>query len=72
MKCTGPYNCPGKGLAMLALRSVISRTVHQYNISIPIPDKYSPKNFDPETFFNGITDQVTSQVPDCELLFEKR
>lgn len=63
----GVYNCIGKGLAMMELRSVIGRSVAEYEIMFP-------KNveFDEEEFFGNVKDHFTSGIPRCELAFKKR
>ncbi|KAF7867161.1 hypothetical protein EAF04_005245 [Stromatinia cepivora] len=63
----GAYNCIGKGLAMMELRSVISRTIFEYEVLFPDNTK-----FDEKTFFKGIKDHFTSGVPKCELAFRRR
>ncbi|KAI9645352.1 hypothetical protein NHQ30_006088 [Ciborinia camelliae] len=63
----GAYNCIGKGLAMMELRSVVARTIFVYEVSFPEKVK-----FDEERFFSGIKDHFTIGVPKCELVFRKR
>ncbi|KAG0646070.1 Cytokinin biosynthesis 2 [Hyphodiscus hymeniophilus] len=63
----GAYNCPGRGLAMMELRSVISRTVQEFDISTS-----DMHEFDTRGFFDGIKDHFTSGVPRCEMVFQKR
>ncbi|TGO40918.1 hypothetical protein BHYA_0029g00270 [Botrytis hyacinthi] len=63
----GVYNCIGKGLAMMELRSVIGRSVAEYEVMFP-------KNveFNEEEFFGNVKDHFTSGIPSCELVFKKR
>jgi len=64
---TGPYNCIGKGLAMMELRSVIARTVNDFDISIP-----NRVSFDEKSFYGNIKDHFTMGVPGCKMQFIKR
>jgi len=41
----GPYNCVGRGLAWMELRSVISRTVHSYEVSLPNGVEFDENRF---------------------------
>ncbi|EDN98276.1 hypothetical protein SS1G_13134 [Sclerotinia sclerotiorum 1980 UF-70] len=63
----GAYSCIGKGLAMMELRSVIARTILEYEVLFPENTK-----FDEKAFFNEIKDHFTSGVPKCELVFKRR
>jgi cytochrome P450 len=63
----GPYNCVGKGLAMMELRSVVARTVNEFDVSVP-----DQENFDEKIFYAGIKDHFTSGIPDCQIQFTRR
>lgn len=63
----GSYNCIGKGLAMMELRSVIARTIFEFEVLFP-----QGVEFDQEKFFGGVKDHFTSGVPKCKLVFRKR
>lgn len=52
---------------MMELRSVIARTMVEYEVRFP-PNV----EFDEKRFFDGIKDHFTSGVPKCELVFTKR
>jgi cytochrome P450 len=59
---TGPYNCAGKGLAMMELRSVVSRVVGEFDIVLP-------EGFRGEEFFEEIKDHFTAGAPGVEVRF---
>lgn len=63
----GVYNCIGKNLAMMELRSVIRRSIAEYEVSFP-------KNvrFDEKEFFGNVKDHFTGGIPRCELVFKRR
>jgi hypothetical protein len=63
----GPYNCPGRSLALMELRSVIARTVQKYDVCFP-----EGFDFDEEAFFSEIKDHFTIGVPTCNLVFMAR
>ncbi|KAK8911062.1 hypothetical protein QC760_000124 [Botrytis cinerea] len=63
----GVYNCIGKSLAMMELRSVIGRSIAEYEVSFPKNVK-----FDEEEFFGNVKDHFTSGIPRCELVFKRR
>jgi hypothetical protein len=63
----GPYDCPGRGLAMMELRSVLSHTVQKYDILIPDREKFNEK-----VFYEGIKDHFYAGIPDCKIMFKKR
>lgn len=59
---TGPYNCVGKGLAMMELRSVIGRLVNEFDIVLPdgtVREKY----------WEGVKDHFTAGPPKQEVKF---
>jgi hypothetical protein len=51
----------------MELRSVISRTIHNYEVSLP-----KEVEFDEKIFFDGIEDHFTAGLPACDLVFSKR
>lgn len=53
---TGPYNCVGKGLAMMELRSVVGRVVREFDILLP-------EGFSGETYWRGVKDHFTAGPP---------
>jgi cytochrome P450 len=61
---TGPYNCVGKGLAMMELRSVISRVVNEFDIVLPA-------GFKKEVYFGSIKDHFTAGPPGQLVSFVK-
>ncbi|KAF2703227.1 cytochrome P450 [Pleomassaria siparia CBS 279.74] len=61
---TGPYNCVGKGLAMMELRSVISRVVNEFDILLP-------EGFDAKTYFDSVKDHFTAGPPDQKVVFKR-
>jgi cytochrome P450 len=61
---TGPYNCAGKGMAMMELRSVVSRVISEFDVKMP-------EGFDEKKFWNGVKDQATAGVPKQDVLFVK-
>lgn len=63
----GPFNCPGKGLAMMETRSVIARTVYKYDVLIPDREK-----FNEEMFYDSIRDHMSIGIPDCVITFKNR
>ncbi|CZR60260.1 related to pisatin demethylase cytochrome P450 [Phialocephala subalpina] len=63
----GPYNCAGRSLAMMELRSVVARTVYRYDISLVEGDK-----FDENVFFAGVKDHFTLGIPKIDLVFIER
>ncbi|OKL55488.1 hypothetical protein UA08_09188 [Talaromyces atroroseus] len=63
----GHYNCVGKTVAMMELRSVVARTVKDYDISFPAGVK-----FDGKEFFSRIIDHFSTGVPRQDVVFTKR
>lgn len=61
---TGPYNCAGKGMAMMELRSVVSRVISEFDVKMP-------EGFNEEQYWNGIKDQGTAGPPRQEVMFVK-
>jgi cytochrome P450 len=61
---TGPYNCVGKGLAMMELRSVISRVVNEFDVVLP-------EGFEKQVYFGGIKDHFTAGPPGQMVRFVK-
>ncbi|RDW71423.1 hypothetical protein BP6252_07986 [Coleophoma cylindrospora] len=62
----GPGNCPGKALALMELRSVLARTIREYDVQIP-PNV----SFD-WGFFDDVKDFFVAKVPTMKLIFTKR
>jgi cytochrome P450 len=58
----GPYNCAGKGLAMMEMRSVVAKVVREFDIVLP-------ESFKGEDFFEGIKDHFTAGTPRPEVSF---
>ncbi|KAK0644859.1 Tryprostatin B 6-hydroxylase [Lasiodiplodia hormozganensis] len=63
----GENNCPGKPLAMMEIRSVIARTIHDYDVSLPEGQSLTEKGF-----FDGVKDHFIAGVPKQNLVFTKR
>lgn len=63
----GENNCPGKPLAMMEIRSVIARTIHAYDVSLPEGELVTEKGF-----FEGVKDHFIAGVPKQSLTFTKR
>ncbi|KAL2794966.1 cytochrome P450 [Aspergillus keveii] len=64
---TGPFNCAGRNLAMMELRSVVARVAHEFDISFP-----TGTNFDAEDYFSRIKDHFVSGAPPQNLVFTRR
>jgi hypothetical protein len=62
----GPNNCPGKPLAMIELRSVIARTLNEFDVFF-----HPGVEFD-LSFFRGVKDHIVAGVRKQELVFTKR
>jgi cytochrome P450 len=60
----GPYSCAGKALAMMELRSVISRVISEFDVKVP-------EGFDGQRYFDGIKDHVTAEGPEADVTFVK-
>ncbi|KAL6706482.1 hypothetical protein ACN47E_005421 [Coniothyrium glycines] len=58
----GPYNCAGKGLAMMELRSVVARVVSEFDIVLP-------GTFVAEEYWGGVMDHFTAGPPSQEVRF---
>jgi cytochrome P450 len=58
----GPYSCAGKGLAMMELRSVISRVISEFDVKLP-------EGFDALGYFEGIKDHFTAGGPKVDVRF---
>ncbi|KAK2793068.1 hypothetical protein FQN52_002216 [Onygenales sp. PD_12] len=63
----GPYNCAGKSLAMMELRSVISRTIHEFDVGFP-PNS----NFNPDDYFSRSKDHFVAGAALQDLVFTQR
>ncbi|BCS24988.1 cytochrome P450 [Aspergillus puulaauensis] len=64
---TGPFNCAGRNLAMMELRSVVARVVHEFDIAFP-----PGSDFDAEDYFGRIKDHFVSGAPPQHLVFTRR
>lgn len=53
---TGPYNCAGKDLAYMELRSVVARVINEFDVLLPA-------EFVTEKYFEGIKDHFTAGPP---------
>ncbi|KAI8653830.1 hypothetical protein LRP88_00428 [Fusarium phalaenopsidis] len=58
----GQYSCPGKNLAFMELRMVLSRIALEYNLAFPPGD-------DGEAFDKGARDTFTLNVPELPIIF---
>lgn len=65
MPLIGPYNCVGKQLAFMEIRSVTSSILRRYNVELA-PDQTR------EAFMDGIVDGFTAACPKFELIFTPR
>ncbi len=52
---------------MMELRSVIARTIHAYDVSLPEDTKFEEK-----AYFDDVRDHFTAGIPKCDLVFSKR
>ncbi|KAL4745630.1 hypothetical protein BDW72DRAFT_186361 [Aspergillus terricola var. indicus] len=64
---TGPFNCAGRNLAMMELRSVVARVAHKFDIAFP-----PGSNFDANEYFGRIKDHFVSGAPPQNLIFTER
>lgn len=62
---TGAYSCPGKGLAMMELRSVVARTVARFEF-------LWGEEVELEEWLGGVRDHITMGVPKLRLEFKER
>jgi len=62
----GSSNCPGKSLALMEIRSILARTLHEFDVSFPEGVQFDI------AFFNGIRDRFVGGVPKQDLVFTKR
>lgn len=62
---TGPYNCVGKQLAFMEIRSVTSSILRRYNVALA-PGQTK------EDFVNGMVDGFTVACPKLDLIFTPR
>ena len=62
----GSTNCPGKSLALMELRSVIARTLNEFDVSLPEGTSLDL------SFFKDIKDHFVAEVPKQDLVFTKR
>lgn len=62
----GPNNCPGKSLALMEIRSVIARTLREFDVKFP-----EEVTFD-IGFFDGVKDHFVAGVPKIDLVFTQR
>jgi cytochrome P450 len=62
----GASNCPGKSLALMEIRSVLARTLNEFDVSFPEGYEFEV------SFFKGIKDHFVAGVPKQDLVFTKR
>lgn len=62
---TGPYNCVGKQLAFMEIRSVTSNILRRYNVRLA-PGQTK------EAFVDGMVDGFTVACPKLDLIFTPR
>lgn len=65
MPLTGPYNCVGKQLAYMEIRSVTSNILRRYNVGLA-PGQTR------EAFVDGMVDGFTVACPRLDLIFTPR
>lgn len=65
MASTGPYNCVGKQLAFMEIRSVTSSILRRYNVALA-PGQTR------EAFLDDMVDGFTIACPKLELIFTPR
>jgi cytochrome P450 len=53
---TGPYNCAGKSLAYMELRSVVGRVISEFDVKLP-------EGFEAHKYWEGIRDHFTAGPP---------
>ncbi|KAF2801643.1 putative benzoate 4-monooxygenase cytochrome P450 [Mytilinidion resinicola] len=66
---TGPYDCAGKKLAMMELRSVVARIVKDWDWRVIGEEG---KKWDREAWFGGVKDHFIAGAPKARVVFEKR
>jgi cytochrome P450 len=60
----GPYNCVGKALAKMELRSVIGRVINEFDVVLP-------EGFDKDVYFGKVKDHMSSGPPPQLMRFVK-
>lgn len=63
--CKGPYNCVGKALALMEIRSVTSSILRRYDVGLA-PGQTK------EAFVDGLVDGFTAASPTLDLVFTPR
>lgn len=63
----GPFNCAGRNLAMMELRSVVARVVHEFDVSFP-----KGVEFHAVDYFDRVKDYFVAGAPKQEIVFMKR
>ncbi|QGA22244.1 hypothetical protein EYB26_009960 [Talaromyces marneffei] len=63
----GPFNCAGRNLAMMELRSVVARVVHEFDVSFP-----KGVEFDAVNYFDRVKDHFIAGAPKQDMVFTKR
>ncbi|KAF2496864.1 cytochrome P450 [Lophium mytilinum] len=66
---TGPYDCAGKKLAMMELRSVVAKIVKDWNWKV-IGE--GGEKWDRAAWFGGVKDHSIAGAPKARVVFEKR
>ncbi|KAI9054769.1 hypothetical protein LZ554_001918 [Drepanopeziza brunnea f. sp. 'monogermtubi'] len=67
---TGITNCPGRKLAMMELRDVVARVLHEFDLRLA--GGMAGESFDVETWMKGTRDYLVAKVPRVELEFAER
>lgn len=49
----GPFNCAGRNLAMMELRFIVARVVHEFDVSL-----FNGIEFDTANYFGGVKDHL--------------
>ena len=61
----GPMNCPGRSLALLTLRMVVSTLVQKFDVQLR-------EGWDPREYAEGYKDYVLALRPELPVLLEAR
>ncbi|OJJ42108.1 hypothetical protein ASPZODRAFT_137494 [Penicilliopsis zonata CBS 506.65] len=63
----GPFNCAGRNMAMMELRSVVARVACEFDITFP-----PGMDFDAHDYFHRVKDHFIAGAPAQKLVFSKR
>ncbi|KAJ5052122.1 uncharacterized protein L3040_001881 [Drepanopeziza brunnea f. sp. 'multigermtubi'] len=69
---TGITNCPGRKLAMMELRDVVARVLHEFEPRLAGAGSRAGESFDVETWMGETRDYLVAKVPRVELEFAER